>query len=197
MKITRDQFNQLFSQLRDNFKGLESISRLQRCYNYVSDLPVDAVRTIVDDMVDNERFAPLPVDFEKKASAWKKDFFFKNGYYFGEDGIQTKEEKPDCDFCMDTGIVKITHHDTSDKFKQLMRCACVKGDKCIDNLPQWSQDLTGAFIREKISAEWFNPKIEALEDVKLQHSKIWAKLKEWQDVKMKSVKYWFDLGFGK
>lgn len=193
--ITRIEFTDLYNGIKENFKGMDSIAKLTRCYNYVADLPKAAVKQIIEDMIDNERNSPLPKDFEKYARQWKSKFYQENGYYYGEseNGAQVIE-LPDCAYCLDTGINKITKHDDK-AFKQLMRCDCKKGDDCPDLLPAWTGDLSAAFIRDKIDAEWFNPKIGDDKTDKTIYSLIWAKVKEWQNVRVKAVMYWRNLGY--
>lgn len=194
MEITRQEFSVLYRAIQENFKGMESISKMQRCFGYVSELPQPAVKEIIEDMIDNERFAPLPVDFEKKASAWKRNFFLKNGYYYGETGTQVISEKIDCDWCLDTGLTKIVHHAKSE-FAKLMRCSCERGNVSGDVMPKWDNELQAAYRREKLTIDWFNPKIDSSQSEETQFYKIYSKVEEWQQIKLKSSNYWIDLGY--
>lgn len=90
--ITKQEFLELYKKLQENYKGMESLTKMIRSYEFVSDLPKKAVEEIINFAIDNERYPPLPSYFEKASKDWKNRFYRENGYYYGTEVIDRSNE---------------------------------------------------------------------------------------------------------
>lgn len=182
------------NKLQTRWQDINNVALVSRYSAAVKDLPKDALRQIGDDLLDNSSKMPLPKDFLAAASEWRKSFFMKNGYYYGQELNPDLAPAPLCSWCFDCGITKIEHHNP-DGFKQLMRCGCAAGSTSNAKMPQWDNSVSGAFKRVAIDPAWFNPHANSTEELERSEKKLWAKVQEWQRIVGKASKYWADLGF--
>lgn len=191
-----NDFVKQMNRMSSTWKEINNVDRMPRYYRTVKDLPLDALKGIVDSLLDSSPKMPLPKDFMSLASEWRKTYFMKHGHVYGyEHNENAGLDEILCKLCFDCGILKIEHHE-SDGFKQLMRCDCGAGAKCRSLMPQWSNDLAGAFKRVSIDPKWFNPMANDQETLNNSEKKLFAKVGDWQRVVGKSEKYWAELGYG-
>lgn len=173
---------------------INDVARIPRYYRAVSNLPREALIEITDDFLDSSKYTPLPKDFLAAAVEWRKRYFLEHGHYYGKTVAESTEDKIDCNYCFDSGIVKIKHT-VPDNFQKLIRCDCRVGSKCTAKLPSWAADLNGAFVRIDIDPSWFNPHTNETDNDKSAEKKIWDKVREWQKIVKKSEIYWKEIGY--
>lgn len=186
--------------------GLITDSFDDRCVNGAK---LDRIKNLCDDRIDDDgfievcnnicntsRFPPMPVDFSKGIDDWRKAFYYKNGFNYGSTRVEVEAISLDCNFCFDTGIIKIEHHN-SDGFKKLMRCECISGANNNSLIPIWGNSLSGAYKKTQIDSTWFNPKIIENDSESGIGNKVWAKWLAWKTLILASEKYWEGMGYGK
>lgn len=186
-------FTKQMNRMTSTWQAITNVDRMPRYYRVVKDLPASALEEIVDSLLDSSPKMPLPKDFLSLASEWRKNYFQQHGHAYGYE-LKTPEEEIFCKLCFDCGIVKIEHHE-ADGFKQLMRCDCAAGAKCLASMPKWSSDLAGAFKRVAIDPKWFNPLANDAEALEISEKKLFAKVKDWKRIVTKGEKYWEGLGY--
>jgi hypothetical protein len=186
-------FTKQMNRMSSTWQGITNVDRMPRYYRVVKDLPLNALKEIVDSLLDSSTKMPLPKDFLSLASEWRKSYFQQHGHAYGYE-LKTPEEEILCKLCFDCGIVKIEHHEP-DGFKQLMRCDCPAGANSRALMPQWSSDLAGAFKRVAIEPKWFNPLVSESESLETSEKKLFAKVKDWKRIVIKGEKYWEGLGY--
>jgi hypothetical protein len=193
--ITQNQFLTQMNRLATTWKDINTAERTPRYFLAVKDLPNEAVKEIINNLLDSASKMPLPKDFQGLASEWRKNFFLKNGHYYGTEKDAVSDiNSIDCKTCFDCGILKIKHHQP-DAFKQLMLCDCEAGTRSTALMPQWDSSVSGAFVKLAIDPTWFNPHASEQETLEESEKKVFKKVMEWKKIVKKSEIYWKDLGF--
>ncbi len=183
------KFTNIMNDLVNAFPGINNKARMQFYYLAVRGLPLEAVQHIANNFLKSETRMPLPADFSKSASEWRKDYFMKNGFYYGEEASRNAPEVINCNLCFDTGIMKVQYHDDT-KFVQLMRCSCDSGATCSASLPRWDNKLSGAYKKVALDESWFNPHIDSVDTEVVINNKIFSKVDKWKEAVKSSEIYW-------
>lgn len=188
-------FTKQMNRMTSTWQGITNVDRMPRYYRVMKDLPLEAMKEIVDRLLDSSTKMPLPKDFMDSASEWRKTYFLKYGHTFGTEKIGSHDDTAiECEICFDCGITKIEHL-TPSSFKGLMRCSCAAGKKSTALIPQWSNDVAGAFKRVAIDPKWFNPHANETESLIDSEKRVFNKVMEWKRILTKSENYWSELGY--
>lgn len=147
------EFLDEMNRLSDRFPGVNNKEVIKRIYGYVETLPHEALKTIVNDFLDTFRQAPLPLDFQKAATVWRRQYFLKNGSYFMDESNATQhaDPGPECIKCTDLGLLRAKGEDKP----ILFRCLCEYGLKNPAKVPRYEGVLRQAYIAEPLPVEWF------------------------------------------
>jgi hypothetical protein len=187
-------FTQQMNRMTSTWTSITNVDRMPRYYRVVKELPLEALKEIVDRLLDSSTKMPLPKDFMDQASEWRKNYFNTNGHVYGTEKGFVEADQIGCKVCFDCGIMKIEHHQPSE-FKQLMRCSCEKGSVSMAKMPQWSHDVAAAFKKVAIDPKWFNPHANETEDLINSEKKLYAKVMAWRSIVEKSEIYWDSMGY--
>lgn len=193
--ISAKEFAILYNTVASRFQAMNNIALTAKCYQYVEDLPLEGVREICDDFFDNARHVPLPGDFKKATKEWKKNFFMKNGYWYGKSDIVAEYTKLDCEYCTDVGVVRMVS--IGGDHEKLIRCSCAKGENSSEKMPVWSNDLRAGFKREPCLIDWFKPDIESNEKDEKMYTKLLDKFVAWKKRLNLAEQHWQSLGYVK
>lgn len=177
--ITFDDFNFGIQKLREAFgpKGLEN-SRVTSVYQHCSDLTPEEWSQIVDEILDGNRYAPLPKEFKEKVAILKRSRKWSP--------IESQEQvRIECEDCYETGIVRVSDGGIA----AWMFCHCDFGEKNHDyklfNLPRWEKRLQFSGLpKMPFPLEWY-PKNEKVDDV------VFLKLTDfWRQEQSNAEAYW-------
>lgn len=170
-------------------------SRLEAISSALSSLKNNDAIILCEQIIKTQRNYPLPDEVTKFVYEFKRQFRIRHGKHYDDlDIINAQYTKIDCEFCYDTGIVKIEHHGKND-FQHLIRCSCEKGILNNSKMPIWDSSLSAAFVKKALNDKWFNPGITENENDKSVESKIMKKVNEWKSQIKRSENYWSDLGY--
>lgn len=174
-----------FEALIDAFPQLKVKTKIDRIFWFVRDLPEKGMVEIFNIVLDTFRATPTPSDFNDAAKAWRK-----RNNYFSNVEISDPEEIKICQYCRNSGVVRIVHLSNSE-IDHLMRCNCFESWRSEHmKFPQFDYALKQVYKIGPCPLEWFKPNDKNLngkEFEKLQ-LKYFSKIKN-------AEKYWADLGF--
>lgn len=184
--ISNEQFLKEISPLIDVFPSMKNRTRLERIYSFISELPLDAAKNIINQIGDTAKSAPTPSEFREQASIWKRNYYAKHGNYYGKEKIEN-QDITFCWQCQDSGILEMTpigetvlsHH---------MRCECEFGSNHWAKLPQFAKALRQGFTVS-------GPHISRFKPASGEYDAINKKYKEWKAFLSSSENHWKNLGY--
>lgn len=193
--LSQQAFNKGINQLVSVFgeNGFKP-ERINRIFKTVADVPDFGFQEIIDGIIDNFKYAPLPKDFHEASVEWHKKFKDKYGYYYHRKNEVIEVTPIRCIACGDFGFLKVTMKESN--YISVIRCNCIEGKLCGDEyLPQWESFMYEAFDKERCPLEWFKPKdlksqvYEEKEYYKFE-SHIQKQIDYWQEKKKVAAKFW-------
>lgn len=177
------EFTNEMNRLAAKFPQVLNKEALRRTYVYVKSIPSSGLHDIVNVFIDSFRQTPLPIDFEKAVSDWRRQYFLKTGIYFGE-SLEVQSLEPECGNCKDLGIVK-AKEDTIHFF----RCVCERGKRETSKVPVYQGELRRAYDTEPCPIHWFKPK-GYVPGLPLEVNEVWKRVEEWKGFLAKSEEQW-------
>jgi len=177
-------FTETMNVMADVFPSINSKGRFRHYYSTVEGMPAECLRDISTQFLMSSRQMPLPEDFKAAVTAWKR-----NNNYF-EPHEQSQENKIECLWCYETGILKIQFLDDS-KFQTLMRCDCKFGDSCNSKFPRWDVGLGNAAKKIALNPLSFKPS----ENEGGIYESLMIKAKKWNEFKFQAETFWREKGY--
>lgn len=185
-------FVEEMNRLATVFKNIIDPGRIKRYYEKVQDIPNEAFSAIVNHYLDTFKNQPLPMDFEKSAKEWKKDFYEKNGYFFSSSLNQATayEYLLCCKNCYDSGFVFMAVNIDQVMSNEWAYCDCASGEKkateAIYELPRLDHEMKHLFTVKEFPTEYFVPSITSSDNVK----SLWSKVTAFKASLKKSEIFW-------
>ena len=154
-RMSKEQFDIQIRRLIDCY-GDKTFNdqRLMQFFTAVKDLPYLRFVRIVDHIIRNQRYAPLPKDFYEAARGERNAMHSENRYTT-DSGFNHRYE-PDCPLCGDTGELDVVEKGDPNKHTWVIACKCRKGAESVwhtkHELQRLTPEIENRFNRHTIKA---------------------------------------------
>lgn len=191
--MKREQFAQVAQDFFECYPNLKIKAKLERIYHVCKDLDSKSMTEVFNQIIDSSKGIPTPDEVRNSVNAWKRNYYMKHGHWYGHERDVSPGMENDCQKCNDLGVVRACHHD-SDHNYLLFRCNCNHGKSNLAQLPEWDNNLGGAYKKTPCPLDWFKPE---LVEGEVQYGKLLDLFHKWKGRVQNSEKHWSDLGFPK